>query len=103
MPGPISAFGTDGPTRMTITLETTDDANDELRAVPRAVWFDRDAVSGHWLIWVRDPDEYGPSDGDIGAIVVRDATVGAFLDALGRLLMTPADFADEPVFDASRP
>ena len=60
----------------------------------RELWFDRD-IDGRWLVGVTDPDS--SEEEHTGAIVVKDATVSAFIDLLGRLIADPDTFADEPV------
>jgi hypothetical protein len=60
----------------------------------RELWFDRD-IDGRWLVGVTDP--HTPGDEDTGAIVVKDETVAAFIELLGKLVIQPETFADEPV------
>ena len=98
----IRAFGTTGPTRLTISIDSGSDAGIFPVSFPRSLWFDRDAVNGNWLVWASGPDHH---DGtvEIGAIVVGDPTVAAFLEELGLLLSSPQRFANEPHFEAFPP
>jgi hypothetical protein len=85
----VGYFG--GKTRGRITLE---DGTREDFWFDRELWFDRD-INGRWLVGVTDPDA---SEGqDTGAIVVKDETVSAFIELLGKLIRDPDRFADEPV------
>jgi hypothetical protein len=60
----------------------------------RELWFDLD-IDGRWLVGVNEPET---SDEEVmGAIVVRDPTVSAFIATLGKLIANPAQFAGEPV------
>jgi hypothetical protein len=91
----ISFFG--GTTRGTVTLAN---GHEEKIEVFRDVWFDRD-FDGHWLVWAQAHDgvpRTGADDGQVGAIVVRNRDVGAFLEQLGKLIVEPAVFDHEPVF-----
>lgn len=91
----IRFFG--GNTRGQVTIE---DGTSETVTIDRDVWFDRD-IDGRWLVWAgRHHADGTAADGtdEIGAIVVKDPQVVAFLDLLGQLIADPARFHDEPTF-----
>jgi hypothetical protein len=64
----------------------------------REVWFDRD-IDGRWLVGVSDQDT--SDEKHTGAIVVKDETVIAFIEMLGKMIVEPDKFADEPVIIGS--
>ena len=64
---------------------------DQVRS-SRELWFDRD-IDGRWLVGVT---AHAPSGAETtGAIVVKDATIRAFIQVLGDLVAEPARFAGE--------
>jgi hypothetical protein len=63
----------------------------------REFWFDRD-IDGRWLVGVTGTGQ-GDED-DLGAIVVKDKTIIAFIESLGNLIANPAQFSGEPVLFA---
>jgi hypothetical protein len=71
----------------------------------RELWFDRD-IDGRWLVGVT---QHHPSGAETtGAIVVKDATVRAFIQVLCDLVAAPGDFAGEgltigPAWDGQIP
>jgi hypothetical protein len=85
----IGYFG--GKTYGRVTLE---DGGQEHVWFDRELWFDRD-IDGRWLVGVTDPARDG--EVDTGAIVVKDETISAFIDQLGKLIVQPDAFSDEPV------
>jgi hypothetical protein len=85
----IGYFG--GKTHGRILLEN---GHKEELWLDRELWFDRD-IDGRWLVGVTDPNT--AAEENIGAIVVKDATVTAFIELLGKLFTEPDTFADEPV------
>ena len=101
MPSEIRAFGTTDAAEFTLALEADVHGDLPLPTLVRSLWFDRDHVSGHWLVWVDANAEDQQETMELGAIVVDDPTVNAFLDELGRLLSTPEHFADEPHFSGA--
>lgn len=87
----VGYFG--GRFRGHITLEN---GQREVLPFSRELWFDKD-IDGRWLIGVVDTADTGRT----GAIVVRDATVSAFIEILGNLVADPEQFADELVLHGS--
>jgi hypothetical protein len=81
-------------------------SHSEIVEVSRDFWFDRD-IDGRWLVWASDRDGTsvdGTDGGPLGAIVVRNRDVSAFIELLDRLIAEPAAFEHEPVFvDADTP
>jgi hypothetical protein len=72
--------------------------------VHRELWFDQD-IDGKWLVVASKDGATGPDgdhdyDADVGAIVVTDPRVVAFIELLGELVADPARFAHEPRFEA---
>ena len=60
----------------------------------REFFFDRD-IDGRWLVGAINPQPTGTEI--IGAIVVKDPRVGAFIELLGTLVAEPERFADVDV------
>jgi hypothetical protein len=60
----------------------------------RDLWFDRD-IDGRWLVGVTDST--GLDQERLGAIVVKDAAVGRFIEMLGELIADRDKFTEEPV------
>ena len=58
----------------------------------RELWFDRD-IDGRWLVGVTN--QHSRDGESTGAIVVKDATISAFIELLGKLVVEPEQFADE--------
>jgi hypothetical protein len=86
----LGYFG--GKTHGRLILE---DGQQEELWFDREFWFDRDNVTGTWLVGVTDLNR--SEDARAGAIVVEDPAVSAFIEQLGRLVLAPQRFADEPV------
>jgi hypothetical protein len=102
MPLDIRFFGQHGPHQIIFT----EHGHETAVVVRRELWFDRD-VDGHWLVGVkREAHVAVDGEGDwpeaVGAIVVRDVTAIAFIERLAQLLVDPAPFTDEPVFQPPR-
>ncbi len=96
----IGFFG--GTTQGQVTIE---DGHSETWNISRDVWFDRD-INGRWLVWAghHDARPVGESEQDeIGAIVVKDPQVAAFIKMLGQLIADPAKFREEPTFVVPQP
>jgi hypothetical protein len=77
---------------------------DRQTRIAREFWFDRD-IDGRWLVCAVKPDVQHPRvDGgdtyNLGAIVVTDSQVIAFIEMLGELIADPAQFGEEPTFVA---
>jgi hypothetical protein len=89
----IGYFG--GRTHGHILLE---DASREEVWFNRELWFDRD-IDGRWLVGVTDPPT--SAEANTGAIVVRNQTVAVFIELLGKLVIEPENFADEPALSRS--
>ena len=96
MPGRVNCFG--GPFQSEILFA----ASEQDIVVRRELWFDQD-IDGRWVIWVSE--DRGPRDipeaespVGVGALIVRDPTVAAFLETLGELVLEPDHFAHEPRF-----
>jgi hypothetical protein len=85
----IGYFG--GKTHGRITLEN---GHREDLWFDRELWFDRD-IDGRWLVGVSDADS--ADEGSTGAIVVKDEAVITFIEMLGKMIVEPDEFADEPV------
>jgi hypothetical protein len=77
---------------------TLEDGHREDHQVVRELWFDKD-FDGRWLVGVTNT----AGEDKTGAIVVRDATIGAFIEMLGNLIIGPEQFADEPVLSGPGP
>jgi hypothetical protein len=97
MPTRIRSFGGETHGHFCVT-------NGEEQSVDmhREIWFDQD-IDGHWLVWAseRDPNALSTGDEspeDMGAIVVTDPAVGAFLGMLGELIAYPSHYDHEPTF-----
>jgi hypothetical protein len=90
----ISLFG--GGTRVSVRIGND---REETIEVSRDIWFDRD-IDGRWLVWVQDHDTVvdGTTDGPTGAFVVRNCDVISFIEQLGKLIVDPSAYEDEPVF-----
>lgn len=92
----IRTFGVDG----VLPFSIVEEGADHPKRVRRELWFDRD-IDGRWLVCAVSQRE-GAHDGDseqpddVGAIVVADPRVGAFIDMLAQLVTDPARFRDEP-------
>ena len=97
----IRAFGTTDPIRLTFTIDSGTDAGTFPLSFPRSLWFDRDSINGRWLVWASGPVDPKDDPMELGAIVVQDPTVTAFLEELGLLLCFPQRFAREPHFEFS--
>ena len=102
MPPSIRFFG--GTTRGQVTIEN---GHRETHEIERDVWFDQD-IDGRWLVWAGRHDapsvtHNGQDEMDTGSIVVKDATVAAFIEMLGELIADPAKFHDEPTFPPKQP
>ncbi len=92
----IRTFGVAGALPFSIM---EDGANQAIK-VRRELWFDRD-IDGRWLVCavrLRDDAHNGEADqlDDVGAIVVADPRVSAFINMLAQLVTDPAQFRDEP-------
>ena len=102
MPGRVNCFG--GPFQSEFLFV----ADEQDTVVRRELWFDQD-IDGRWVIWVsenRDPQGIPEAESpvELGALIVQDPTVAAFLETLGELVLEPDHFAHEPRFRAdSRP
>ncbi len=93
----IHTFGTAGSPQFTVTM-TPDSATGPITlSLSRCLYFDRD-IDGGWLVWTAGPDDLDDEVVEMGAIVVRDPAVIAFLEQLGQLLVAPQRFAHEPRF-----
>ncbi len=97
---PIRMFGSDGPLPMSVV---PDDVQQRI-VVQRELWFDQD-IDGRWLVVAvkhdgQRQDGHTEQDGDVGAIVVTDPRVVAFIELLGELVVDPARFRHEPCFDS---
>jgi hypothetical protein len=77
-----------------------------IQHVIQEIGFDRD-LDGRWTIWAKrmpDDDGYRPGFGEddsLGAIIVTDPTVSAFIELLGELVADPSQFRHEPRFELS--
>lgn len=71
-----------------------ENSHEEIVWFGRELWFDRD-IDGRWLVGVTTQRPSGEET--TGAIVVKDATVGAFIQLLGKLVADPEQFADQPL------
>ena len=97
----IRAFGVNGMLPFSIV-----EANGRgAKTVQREVWFDQD-IDGRWLVCAakhRKPGLDGEIDetDDVGAIVVTNAQIVAFIEMLADLVLDPAQFHDEPRIEAS--
>jgi hypothetical protein len=91
----IRLFG--GTSQGQVILET---GHSETQTLFRDVWFDRD-IDGRWLVWAGHHPGTMMVDGEdeIGAIVVKDTHVAAFIEMLGELIANPAAFSEEPAFE----
>jgi hypothetical protein len=89
MPPRLGFFGGQAQGRITMENGHSEDAWFDCD-----LWFDRD-IDGRWIVCV--PVSNASDDQGIGAIVVRDETVGAFIELLGKLIAEPEKFVDEPV------
>ncbi len=99
MPPRIRSFGSHGLLPFAITEEETDHITQQ----HRELWFERD-IDGRWLVCAATHRADGlDRDGDpaeaVGAIVVKDPHVIAFIEMLGELVTDPARFRHEPVLD----
>lgn len=95
----IRFFG--GTTQGEVTIEN---GHTETWSISRDVWFDRD-IDGRWLVWAgrhESNPRVGGEDDEIGAIIVKDPQVAAFIDMLGELIANPAKFHHEPTFEPPR-
>ena len=91
----IRSFG--GETRSHFSIVDGEETSLTLR---RVVWFDRD-IDGHWLVWASDDAGTSPPltterSAEVGAIIVRDPVVIAFIEQFADLVAHPGRFADEP-------
>ena len=85
----VEYFG--GKTHGHIVLEN---GHSENIPFDRELWFDCD-LDGRWLVGVTNCQH---PDADVtGAIVVKNPTIGAFIQLLGRLVIEPARFTAEQV------
>lgn len=91
----IRFFG--GVTKGQVTIE---DGHSETRSIECDVWFDQD-IDGRWLVWAgrHQSNPLFESEGAMGAIVVEDPHVAAFIEMLGELIANPSRFKDEPTFE----
>ena len=99
MPQQIQSFG--GETRSRFSVVNGEETSITLR---RVVWFDRD-IDGHWLVWAADdagpsPQLFAEGSAEVGAIIVRDPAVIAFIEHLADLVAHPGQYADEPTIGA---
>jgi hypothetical protein len=103
MPRSIEGFGGDGPHQVNVRTSQGEQA----LWVKRDLWFDRNDGTS-WLVWAQQrsweseepPAEDDPEAATLGAIVVTDPVVMAFIEQLGELLVDPARFRHEPRFVA---
>jgi hypothetical protein len=73
--------------------------------VKRDLWFDRDDGTS-WGVWDQQrawdnghpPAEDGAEGATLGSIVVTHPAVMEFIDQLGKLLVNPAMFSNDPRF-----
>ena len=94
----IRTFGVEGAPPFSIVEEGAD----QPILVRRELWFDRD-IDGRWLVCAVDrrrsaDDADCDQSEDVGAIVVIDPRVRAFIDMLAELVTHPAQFRDDPRF-----
>ncbi len=95
----IRTFGAAGM----LPFSIDEDGDNARQTVQRELWFDRD-LDGRWLVCAamhREPrlDGEGDDTDDVGAIVVTNAQIAAFIDMLADLVKDPAQFRDEPRID----
>jgi hypothetical protein len=99
----VRYFGSRGSFRITMVQEQ----REIVQHVIQEIGFDRD-LDGRWTIWAKrmpDDDGYRPAFGEeesLGAIIVTDPTVSAFIAMLGELVADPSRFRDEPRFEPPR-
>lgn len=96
MPSRIRSFGTERLGRFQIMSTSGDEV-----MLRRQLWFDQD-TEGRWLVWAATPDAVGDLTTELGAIVVEDPIVAAFLEQLSQLVAYPQRFAHEPRFDPAK-
>jgi hypothetical protein len=73
--------------------------------IKRDLWFDRDDGT-NWVVWAqqrswdndRPPSEDDAEGSTLGSIVVTHPAVMEFIDQLGKLLVNPAGFSNDPRF-----
>jgi hypothetical protein len=87
-------------------ISVVQDQREIVQHVIQEIGFDRD-LDGRWTVWAkRMPDlaEDGAAgdDDSVGAIIVTDPTVSAFMEMLGELVANPTRFHDEPRFESPR-
>ena len=92
----IQSFGGETTTQFSIT-----DGEEVSMTLRRVIWFDQD-IDGRWLVWATSEDAVSgmavqAEPSRVGAIVVKDPKIGAFIAMLGELLAHPDRFEDEPV------
>ena len=97
----VRYFGAHG----SFQISVGQDQGEITHRVVQAIGFDRD-LDGRWTVWAkRMPDPATnclslDDDDAVGAIIVTDPTVVAFIELLGELVANPTRFRHEPRFEA---